>query len=517
MRTFLLLAFLVTSCAPSAPTNAGNVGILVITAGGNELSDGSTDVPTTLDLHISGGRTVTPDEVGVHLDATELTPRAANGGVDVTSAPQKLASHHRIVVRVDSTMTTYAITIVAPTSAMAAVHADGTQTDLDVAFSAPPQKAAVSDAAHSINLVWLDDEHAHATWTGLPVASFNLSSSLPTAGGSHLAAALHVDLSAPPVGTLRRVDVPTPPAAHPKILGYAVGTSASIASTTAHIADLAVVSPTGWRVDAQGTLTGSPVAPEAQAATAAGVGLLPVVQNNASDPTATGAFVTATSTAAGSAQLGSTLIGDAQAVGAQGIQFDIEGIPATNRDGYTALVKQLALVLHGAGLKLIVDVVPHKPDSLNIYSAGYDIPAIARAADDIVLLAYDEHTQSGDPGPVAGYDWDQRLLSGSLTGLDTGKVWLGVPLYARTWQDQNVVADSYSSALAAALGTPGAVVNEDFAAHTPFITYTPAGESVAVTYFDDALSLQWKESLVAAHGLAGVAAWRLGFEDPQWW
>jgi spore germination protein YaaH len=38
-----------------------------------------------------------------------------------------------------------------------------------------------------------------------------------------------------------------------------------------------------------------------------------------------------------------------------------------------------------------------------------------------------------------------------------------------------------------------------------------------VTYFDDADSLARKIALVHANHLAGVAAWRLGFEDPEFW
>src|SRR4029077_8103672 len=113
-------------------------------------------------------------------------------------------------------------------------------------------------------------------------------------------------------------------------------------------------------------------------------------------------------------------------------------------------------------------------------------------------------------------DWDQTLIAGSMTGVPASKVWLGIPLYARTWQDGSATSISYTATLFNALSAPGAVVSEDFAAHTPYVNFQPPGQSVATAYFDDAISLKWKESLASANGFAGVAAWRLGFEDPNW-
>ena len=61
------------------------------------------------------------------------------------------------------------------------------------------------------------------------------------------------------------------------------------------------------------------------------------------------------------------------------------------------------------------------------------------------------------------------------------------------------------------------MVSEDFAERAPYINFQPPGQSATVAYFDDAISLQWKDSLSQQNGLAGIAAWRLGFEDPAWW
>jgi len=65
-----------------------------------------------------------------------------------------------------------------------------------------------------------------------------------------------------------------------------------------------------------------------------------------------------------------------------------------------------------------------------------------------------------------------------------------------------------------ALQVPGARVDYNFNTQTPYIL---SPDRSLTTYFDDADSLARKVALVHTFGLAGVAAWRLGFEDPRFW
>jgi spore germination protein YaaH len=180
---------------------------------------------------------------------------------------------------------------------------------------------------------------------------------------------------------------------------------------------------------------------------------------------------------------------------------------------FTAFVQKLGAALHGRSAKLIVDVVPHDFAGTNLYSAAYDIAAIGKVADYVDLMAYDEHGNGGTPGPVAGLDWDNAVLQATLPDLTPNHVLLGVPLYGRAWGTLGGAA-AYSNVLYNALAVPGARVDYDFSAQTPFIS-SPDGSMT--TYFDDADSLARKVDLVHTYGLAGIAAWRLGFEDAGFW
>ena len=74
----------------------------------------------------------------------------------------------------------------------------------------------------------------------------------------------------------------------------------------------------------------------------------------------------------------------------RGLMIDFEAFPASGQPGYVALLKELSSDLHARGMKLYVAVPPHNGE--------YDYPAIAAAADGIVLMNYDEHF----PGAASG-------------------------------------------------------------------------------------------------------------------
>ena len=129
-------------------------------------------------------------------------------------------------------------------------------------------------------------------------------------------------------------------------------------------------------------------------------------------------------------------------------------------------------------------------------------------------MAYDEHADATVPGPVAGLDWDMAQLAATLPELDPAHVLLGIPLYARVWSNGSGSARGYGEAVTGALADPSARVDYDFSAQTPFIV---SGGGATLSYFDDADSLARKIALAHQGHLAGIAAWRLGFEDPAFW
>jgi spore germination protein YaaH len=516
-----LVAVCAVACGSAAPTATATVslrpttGLLVVTTGGAALTDGANDVPPTLDLRVSASDPLAVQDVSAKLDGNGLDLRAdTTGGLVAATKAMPLGSAHHLDLAVPGRdERTLAFHVVSPAQWMAALHADSTQAAvLDIAFDLAPDHQSVERAVPGGARTWVDDRHLEVTWPRAPGGSLSLAESIPAARGSHLSAGPVLDLRAVPVGSIRRVTAPGPPAppTGPLVIAFSVGTSASRNSVAAHADQISVVSPTGLTAAADGSLDGAPDAPTVASALTHRLPVWPLVQNHGFDPAATSTLL---HDATAVARLVEALRGVAGRAGFGGVQLDFEEVLTADKDALSALIGKLGAALHKDGHLLAVDVVPHKPGSLNVHSAAYDLQAIAAAADLVTLMAYEEHNPGTVPGPVAGLDWDRQLLAGSIPDLDSGRTLLGLPLYTRTWSTTGAPADAYAAAVGDALGAPGARVDYDFSGATPLI-HAAAG---AVTYFDDAQSLQAKMALVPEDKLTGIAVWRLGFEDPALW
>lgn len=495
----------------------------MVTDGGTALVDGIADVPPTLDLRIDGGAGVTAATVRATLDGGQLPLRDTGTTVSAATAAMPLGSAHVLVLDLPGrSPQTISFHVVSPGEAFAAVHQEaGRAVVLDLVFSlAPLDPGAVTAALPAGGAPsWSDATHLRASWAAAPAGShLRLPASMATARGSQLGGALDADLgSSPPAGTLRSASAPAvPTAAAPAlaVLAFTTSTAASRASLEAHAGQISVVSPTGLTAGADGGVGGSPDAAAVTIAARHGIPVVPLIQNKDFSSAAVHALLT---TPGAVAALVATLRRRAADGGWAGVHLDFENVPETDRDALSALVASLAAGLHADARRLDVAVVPHRPGHLNAINAAYDLAAIGRSADRVTLMAYEEHSPSSDPGPVAGLAWDGQVLDGSLDEVGpAARSLLGIPLYARTWADGGDSADSYSASVRDALAAAdGARVDYDFIEGTP--TIAPLAGGRPVTWFDDAASLRRKVDLAVARHLAGIAMWRLGFEDPAVW
>jgi spore germination protein YaaH len=514
-----LLLLILAGCAspfaggPSPATSPR--GLVVVTAGGTALDDGTDDVPPSLELGLEGAG-VTPAVVSATLDGSRLILTSSPTGVTATVAPMAYDSQHQLVIDVagrPQEVIGFQVVDRTGVSAAAWLGAAG-QVVCQVVFEWAPDRAAIAAALPQAQLHWIDDTHLSLAWSA-PPQILAIPAGLAAARGSVLDGPLQLSLTGLQTGQLRRATVPAaiPAPAGLQLTLWTDGTASSHASTRAHAAAAAILSPTGWQVASDGGLQGTPDPVTLATATAAGRAVWPVLKNDNAGPSGTDLLLNSASARSG---LIAAVVGQVRSLGLAGVNLDFEGVPGADESALTAFAGHLSTALRAAGAGLSIDVVPHTLAGTNSASAAYDDPGLAAVADYLVVMAYDESTQVGEPGPVAGIDWQAAELDGTMPGVPAAKIVLGIPLYARSWSGEQVTAGGYLSMVEQALREPGVSYDYDFPAATPVLVSDPGGVATQL-WFDDADSLLRKIDAASNLGLGGVAAWVAGDEDPAFW
>ncbi|HHX23481.1 MAG TPA: glycoside hydrolase [Thermoanaerobacterales bacterium] len=206
-----------------------------------------------------------------------------------------------------------------------------------------------------------------------------------------------------------------------------------------------------------------------------------------------------------------------------GINLDFENVYYEDKDMLVQFVRELTPILREAGILVSMDVTA-KSSSLN-WSLCYDRKELGKVVDYIMLMAYDEHwATSPVSGSVASIGWVENSIVTLLEDVPPQKVILGLPFYTREWEETPNENGDYivtSRALSMAqvkqiLETNKAQPIWDEKTGQNFAFYKK-GDSIFKIWLEDEQSIKLKAELVKKYNLAGTAAWRKGFEEPEIW
>jgi len=191
-----------------------------------------------------------------------------------------------------------------------------------------------------------------------------------------------------------------------------------------------------------------------------------------------------------------------------GIVLDFERLPTAARTDYPRFVADLG---RAAGDRPVLVAVPARDPEVAAGPDGYDLAALGAAADQVVWMAYDQHTAAGGvPGPVAGLPWVARTLAAATAAIPPDKLLLGIAGYGYAWPAQGPGRDLTVADAQALAGRPGSTAEFD-ATEAEWRVHTADGTEA---WYSDARSTAARAALAADHHLAGVALWRLGAQDP---
>jgi spore germination protein len=198
-----------------------------------------------------------------------------------------------------------------------------------------------------------------------------------------------------------------------------------------------------------------------------------------------------------------------------GINVDFEMVDAQDRDNLSAFMQELSERLKPQGYIISIDVFP-KQDESNDVSIAYDYAQLAKYADKIILMTYDNHGTWSNAGPIADIDWVEKNLKYALQSIPKNKLYIGLAAYGYDWSSKGVESLEYGALMDLAQRFNSSVI-WDNPSKSPHFDYTDSDGTNHQVWFENSESLKNKIALVNKYDIAGAAMWKLGEEDPSSW
>ena len=203
--------------------------------------------------------------------------------------------------------------------------------------------------------------------------------------------------------------------------------------------------------------------------------------------------------------------------GYKGVNVDLEGVYYYDRSYLTTFMSELSSALHSQNFYVTMDLPAKTSDSpTDSWSGAFDYAALANYSDQIVLMTYDEHYPGGTPGAIASIGWVENVIKYAATVIPKDKLILGTAAYGYDWSSSGTKAYGIS-AINNLASTYKAVIQWDSISQSPYFTYLDASGIKHTVWFENAQSLNYKLDLVNSYNLAGIAMWRLGLENVDYW
>ena len=214
------------------------------------------------------------------------------------------------------------------------------------------------------------------------------------------------------------------------------------------------------------------------------------------------------------------IAGFAREYALDGINVDFESMSPAAGKLFEKFIVELYAVLNPMGIVLSVDI----PVSSDDTPEGYDLALIGNNSDYIVVMAYDQHHGDSDQiGPVAAINWVKQGIEDVLEYVPCEKVILGIPFFTRIWientggggftvtSELEGMKEAYERFDKAAM-----IWGRDRSTEQIYAEYSQGPERFK-TWLEDEHSISLKLDAVNDFELAGLSAWRSGWEWDETW
>jgi len=208
----------------------------------------------------------------------------------------------------------------------------------------------------------------------------------------------------------------------------------------------------------------------------------------------------------------SQLVNAAVGAGIDGINVDFEQL---SEDVGVEFLRELSIECHKNNLVLSVDnPVPED------FTSHYDRAEQGKVVDYVIIMGYDEHyVGSEEAGSVASLPWVEKGIQDTIAEVPAQRVINAVPFYTRLWKTEAGSLSSEAIGMDTAqevVNTNNAQVYWDSDVSQNYGSFEKDGCTYQI-WIEDSQSIAAKVQLVQKYNLAGVAAWKLGFENSSIW
>lgn len=201
--------------------------------------------------------------------------------------------------------------------------------------------------------------------------------------------------------------------------------------------------------------------------------------------------------------------------GYAGFIFDLENLSPKAVQAYPLLLAEARQALAAQGREVWVTAPADDP--------SWPLRRVQNAAGVLVLMLYDQHYATGDPGPPAGQAWFQQHLAASMAQLSPTRTVLALGSYGYDWAlasrwreapEAGVV--TFAEATQAAFDSGARAVMDPVSLNPTFGYEDETGRKHAV-WFLDAPTLYNEIRVADPFRPLGYGLWRMGSEDPDVW
>lgn len=288
--------------------------------------------------------------------------------------------------------------------------------------------------------------------------------------------------------------------------------NAYFADATANVSGVNVISPTWFYLqDTAGNIADISSAEYVNAAHEKGMQVWGLIDNFTADVSTTETL----SQLSSRQNIISQLMAAAQNVGLDGINVDFETLSEDAGPHFLEFLRELSIECHKNNLVLSVDnPVPED------FTSHYDRREQGQVVDYVIIMGYDEHyVGSTEAGSVASLPWVEKGVQDTLAEVPAERTILAIPFYTRLWKTTGGALTSE------AIGMDQAqqVITEnnvqtvwDGSVGQNYGTYETQDSTYEI-WLEDAQSIAEKVKLIPKYELAGVAQWKLGFENSSIW